>query len=212
MSERRLGVMLSGGGTTLQNLIDRIADGRLPGWRIVLVISSLSTAYGLVRAQRAGIPTCVIRKKDYPDPDVLGRAVVERLDAARVDLVALAGWMCYWRLPDRYLGRVMNVHPALLPSFGGQGFYGHRVHEAVLARGCKVTGATVHFVDNEYDTGPIILQRAVEVRQDDTPDSLAERVQEAEREIYPEAIALFGQGRLRIEGRRVRILPAGSRC
>jgi len=101
----------------------------------------------------------------------------------------------------------MNVHPALLPSFGGQGFYGHHVHEAVLARGCKITGATVHFVDNMYDNGPIILQKAVEVLEDDTPDTLADRVQATEREIFPEAIALFGQGRLRIEGRRVRILP-----
>jgi formyltetrahydrofolate-dependent phosphoribosylglycinamide formyltransferase len=207
MNERRLGVMLSGSGTTLQNLIDRIADGRLTGWRIVLVIGSLSKAYGLVRARQAGIPTCVIRKKDFADVDAFSEAIVEQLDAAKVDLVAEAGWMCLWRMPERYIGRVMNVHPALLPAFGGKGCYGHHVHEAVLARGCKVSGATVHFVDNEYDSGPIILQRAVEVREDDTPDTLADRVQAAEREIYPEAISLFGQGRLRIEGRRVRILP-----
>jgi phosphoribosylglycinamide formyltransferase 1 len=209
MSERRLAVMLSGSGTSLQNLVDRIADGRLPGWRITLVISSLSKAYGLVRAQQAGIPTCVVRKKDYPAVDAFSAKLVEQLDAARPDLVALAGWMCLWQIPDRYLGRVMNVHPALLPAFGGAGCYGHHVHEAVLARGCKVSGATVHFVDNTYDTGPIVLQKAVEVREDDTPDTLAERVQAAEREIYPVAITLFGHDRLRIEGRRVRVLPEG---
>ncbi len=207
MDQRRLAVMLSGGGTTLQNLIDRIADGRLKGWRIVTVISSLSKAYGLVRAQQANIPTRIIRKKDFADVESFSQAIVERLDEAQPDLVALAGWMCHWIVPERYLGRVMNVHPALLPSFGGQGFYGHHVHEAVLARGCKITGATVHFVDNMYDNGPIILQKAVEVLEDDTPDTLADRVQATEREIFPEAIALFGQGRLRIEGRRVRILP-----
>jgi phosphoribosylglycinamide formyltransferase-1 len=108
-------------------------------------------------------------------------------------------------VPDRWAGRVMNVHPALLPAFGGKGMYGHFVHEAVLRHGCRVTGATVHFVDNEYDHGPIVLQKAVEVLADDTPDSLAERVQGAEREIYPEAVRLFAAGRLRIEGRRVRI-------
>ncbi len=209
MSRRRLAVLLSGSGTTLQNLIDRIADGRLTGWEIVLTISSLSKAYGLTRAEDAGIPTRVIRKKDHPDVDSLSAAIVEPLDAVEPDLVVEAGYMCLWHVPERYMGRVMNVHPALLPSFGGKGFYGHHVHEAVLAYGCKVSGATVHFVNNEYDAGPIILQRAVPVAEDDTPDTLAERVQAAEREIYPEAIDLFGQGRLRIEGRRVHILPPG---
>ena len=114
------------------------------------------------------------------------------------------------RIPKQYAGRVMNVHPALLPSFGGKGFYGHHVYEAVLAHGCKVTGATVHFVNNEYDAGPIILQRAVAIEPDDTPDTLADRVQAVEREIYPEAISLFGQGRLQIEGQRVRVLPPAS--
>jgi len=207
MSERRLGVLLSGSGTTLQNFIDRIADGRLTGWRIAVVISSLTKAYGLIRAQEAAIPTRIIRKKDYADVDAFSAAIVDQLEEVEVDLVAEAGWMCYWRLPDRYIGRVMNVHPALLPSFGGKGFCGHHVYETVLEHGCKVTGATVHFVDNAYDTGPIILQRAVEVEPDDTPDTLAERVQAAEREIYPEAIDLFGQDRLRLEGRRVRIIP-----
>lgn len=208
MSDRRLAVMLSGNGTTLQNLIDRIVDGRLTGWRIVLVIGSLSKAYGLIRAQEAGIPTRVIRKKDYADIEAFSNEIAEQLDEVAPDLVVEAGWMCLWRLPERYRGRVMNVHPALLPSFGGKGFYGHHVYEAVLAHGCKVTGATVHFVNNEYDAGPIILQRAVPVEEDDTPDTLADRVQAVERELYPQAIDLFGTGRLRIEGRRVRILPS----
>jgi formyltetrahydrofolate-dependent phosphoribosylglycinamide formyltransferase len=207
MSERRLAVMLSGSGTTLQNLIDRIADGRLRGWQIAIVISSLSKAYGLIRAQNAAIPTRIIRKKDYPDVESFSGAIVDQLDEVAVDLVVEAGWMCYWRVSKRYAGRVMNVHPALLPSFGGKGFYGHHVYEAVLAHGCKVTGATVHFVNDEYDAGPIIVQRAVTVGEDDTPDTLAERVQAIEREIYPEAIDLYGQDRLRIEGRRVRVLP-----
>jgi phosphoribosylglycinamide formyltransferase 1 len=208
MSDRRLVVMLSGSGTTLQNLIDRIADGRLTGWRIVLVISSLSKAYGLIRAQNAGIATRVIRKKDYPDVAAFSREITEQLDEVEPDLVVEAGWMCLWRLPEHYQGRVMNVHPALLPSFGGKGYYGHHVHEAVLEHGCKVSGATVHFVNDEYDAGPIILQRAVPVEEDDTPDTLAERVMAAERKIYPQAIELFGQDRLRIEGRCVRILPS----
>ncbi len=208
MSQRRLGVMLSGGGTTLQNIIDRIDDGRLTGWRVAVVISSLSKAYGLVRAQQAGIPTRIIRKKDHADVETFSAAIIEVLDKAEVDLVVEAGWMCLWHLPERYQNRVMNVHPALLPSFGGKGFYGHHVYDAVLAHGCKVTGATVHFVNNEYDAGPIVLQRAVDVEEDDTSDTLAERVMAAEREIYPQAIELFGQDRLRVEGRRVRILPA----
>ncbi len=208
MSQRRMAVLLSGGGTTLQNLIDRLADGRMTGWEIVLVISSLSKAYGLERAKQAGIPSCVVRKKDHADVASFSEALIEQLDAAEVDLVVEAGWMCLWTLPDRYLGRVMNVHPALLPSFGGQGFYGHHVHEAVLAYGCKISGATVHFVNNAYDEGPIILQKAVPVEEDDTPDTLADRVQAAEREIYPRAIDLFAQDRLRIDGRRVRIAPA----
>ncbi|MBN1343760.1 MAG: phosphoribosylglycinamide formyltransferase [Phycisphaerae bacterium] len=206
MTQQRLGVMLSGSGTTLQNFIDRIDDGRLRGWNIAVVISSLSKAYGLVRAEQAGIPTRIVRRKDHADVETFSAAIVEQLDAFEVDLVVEAGWMCMWHLPERYLNRVMNVHPALLPSFGGKGFYGHHVYEAVLAHGCKVTGATVHFVNNEYDAGPIILQRAVDVREDDTPDTLAERVMGAEREIYPQAIELFGQGRLRVEGRCVRIL------
>jgi folate-dependent phosphoribosylglycinamide formyltransferase PurN len=131
--------------------------------------------------------------------------MVARLDERKVDLVCMAGFLSYWIIPDRYLGRVMNIHPALLPAFGGEGMYGHHVHEAVLARGCKVSGCTVHFVNNTYDDGPIVLQRAVPVRAEDTPDRLAARVFEQECIAYPEAIRLFAEGRLRIEGRIVHI-------
>ena len=201
----RLAVMLSGSGTTLQNLIDRIADGRLTGVEIALVISSRSTVAGVERARRAGLPPQIIRTKDFDGVEAFSAAIVERLDAARVDLVVLAGWLCYWVLPQRWIGRVLNMHPALLPSFGGQGMYGHHVHEAVLARGCKVTGCTVHLVNNEYDAGPIVAQACVPVAEDDTPDTLAQRVMAAERELYPRAIELFRDGRLTVEGRRVKV-------
>jgi folate-dependent phosphoribosylglycinamide formyltransferase PurN len=131
--------------------------------------------------------------------------MVRLLDDARVDLVCLAGFLSYWIIPDRYVGRVMNIHPALLPAFGGQGMYGHHVHEAVLARGCKVSGCTVHFVNNNYDEGPIILQRSVPAYAEDTADDLAARVFVEECIAYPEAIRLFAEGRLRIDGRAVRI-------
>jgi folate-dependent phosphoribosylglycinamide formyltransferase PurN len=131
--------------------------------------------------------------------------MVKRLDERKVDLVCMAGFLSYWIIPERYLGRVMNIHPALLPAFGGEGMYGHHVHEAVLARGCKVSGCTVHFVNNRYDDGPIVLQRAVPVRAEDAPDDLAARVFEQECIAYPEAIRLFAEGRLRIEGRIVHI-------
>jgi folate-dependent phosphoribosylglycinamide formyltransferase PurN len=132
--------------------------------------------------------------------------MVARLDERKVNLVCMAGFLSYWVIPERYLGRVMNIHPALLPAFGGDGMYGHRVHEAVLARGCKVSGCTVHFVNNTYDDGPIVLQRAAPVRAEDAPDDLAARVFEQECLAYPEAIRLFAEGRLRIEGRKVHII------
>ena len=199
-----LAVLLSGGGTTLQNLIDRIADGRLNA-RARLVVSSRADAFGLERARRHGIPCVLRRSSDYPDFDALSEDVWRDIEERGVDLVCLAGFMCFLRVPDRWVGRMINIHPALIPCFCGKGMYGHHVHEAVLARGCKVSGCTVHFADNKYDHGPIILQRTVPVLDDDTPDTLAARVGEAEREAYPEAIRLFGEGRLRIEGRRVRV-------
>ena len=146
-----------------------------------------------------------MRRKDFASTNAFSAAVNQHLDAARVDLVCLAGFLSFWIIPERYLGRVINIHPALLPAFGGKGMYGHHVHEAVVARGCKVSGCTVHFVNNAYDEGPIILQRPVPVYAEDTPDDVAARVFREECIAYPEAIRLFSEGRLRIDGLRVHI-------
>lgn len=202
----RMLVMLSGGGTTLQNFIDLIEAGKLPV-TIVGVISSRRDAYGLVRAQKHGIPTTIVARKEFDTWEEFNQALCEAVDGYQPDLIAMAGFMSLIRPPKRYYGRMLNIHPALIPAFCGKGLYGHHVHEAAVESGVKVTGATVHFADEEYDHGPIILQRPVEVLDDDTPESLAERVQAVERKIYPEAIRLFVAGRLRVEGRRVRILP-----
>ncbi len=205
-SRVRLGVLISGGGRTLQNFMDLAAPGRLSA-EVVKVISSRADAYGLERARGRGVPAAVVRRRDHAEIGSFSDAIARELDAAGVDLVAMAGFMCLWRIPGRYEGRVMNVHPALLPCFGGRGFYGDRVHRAVLDYGCKVSGCTVHFADNQYDHGPIIVQKTVPVEEGDDPHTLAARVFERECEAYPEAINLFAAGRLRIEGRRVRILP-----
>ena len=202
----RLGVMLSGGGTTLENICNHIDRGDLPA-EVAVVVSSLSKVKGVERARRRGIPVHVVRRKDHATLESFSDAVNAHLDAARVDLVCLAGFMVMWKIPPRYEGRVMNIHPALIPSFCGKGMYGHLVHEAVVAKGAKVSGCTVHFVDNEYDAGPIIVQKTVPVRFEDTPDDVAARVFEKECEAYPEAIRLFAEGRLRIEGNQVKVLP-----
>lgn len=196
----RLAVLLSGSGTTLQNLIDRRAGD------IAVVVSSKPTAYGFERAKAAGLPVAVIERKTFGDVEEFSEAIFAQCRAAKVELICLAGFLQLLRVPDDFAGRVLNIHPALLPAFGGKGMYGHHVHEAVLAYGAKVSGCTVHFVDQEYDHGPVVLQRAVEVREDDTPDALAARVFAAECEVYPEAIRLFAEGRLRFDGRRVRVL------
>lgn len=193
----RLGILLSGGGRTMVNLAKCISDGQLSA-DIVTVISSLSTVAGVDRARELGIEPHIVRKKDYPDIDELSDSIVRVLDDAQVDLVLLCGWMVLWKIPERYENRVMNIHPALLPAFGGHGMYGHHVHEAVLKRGCKVSGCTVHFATNEYDAGPIIVQRTCPVLEGDDPDSLAARVFEQECKAYPQAIRLFAQGRLTI--------------
>jgi phosphoribosylglycinamide formyltransferase 1 len=202
----RLGVLLSGGGTTLQNIIDHIADGRLDA-EVVCVVSSRDDAYGLVRARNHGIPATVVSRKEHRDRlDVFNDTIWRYLREHGVELVVLAGFMSLLDIPDDFRGKIINTHPALIPMFCGKGMYGHHVHEAVLAYGAKVSGATIHFVDEEYDRGPIILQECVPVLDDDTPDTLAERVMAKERELYIRAIRLFGEGRLRIEGRRVRTL------
>jgi len=200
----RLGVLISGGGRTLQNFIEQIDRGELPA-RIAVVISSLSKVKGVERARAAGLPVEIIRVKDHPDVDEFSRRIVETLERYGVELACLAGWTCYWRIPPHWLGRVMNIHPALLPKFGGKGFYGHHVHEAVLAAGETESGCTVHFANNEYDAGPIILQRKVPVLPGDTPETLADRVFEQERIAYPDAIRLYAAGRLRFEGGTVRV-------
>jgi formyltetrahydrofolate-dependent phosphoribosylglycinamide formyltransferase len=201
----RLAVLLSGSGTTLQNLIDRIADGRLQA-EIDVVISNRSDAFGLERADAGGIPTAVVERADCSSREEFSRRIFDLCRQAKVDLVCLAGFLQLLPIPGDFAGRVMNIHPSLIPAFCGKGFYGHRVHEAALALGVKVSGCTVHFADNVYDHGPIILQRAVAVLDADTPESLAARVFDQECEAYPEAIRLFAEGRLQIEGRRVRVL------
>jgi phosphoribosylglycinamide formyltransferase-1 len=183
----RLGVLLSGSGRTLQNLIDRIADGSLNA-RIEIVVSSDPDAIGLGRAQKAGIPAAIVARKPFRDPGSHSRAVTGVLERHPLDLVILAGYLHLYLFPQKWTGRVLNIHPALLPEFGGKGFYGHKVHEAVLRRGAKESGCTVHFADHQYDHGGIILQKKVPVLPGDTPDLLAERVFQAECEAYPEAI------------------------
>jgi phosphoribosylglycinamide formyltransferase-1 len=199
----RIAVLISGGGRTLQNVIDLRAAGALPV-EIPLVIGTRAAKGGLERAARAGIRNVVADRRDFPSAGELSRRIFELCDEAEVGLVCLAGWLSLLEVPERYLGRTMNIHPALLPSFGGKGMWGHHVHQAVIDHGCKVSGCTVHFVDNAYDTGPIIAQRVCPVLDDDTADTLARRVFDQEMIAYPEAIRAFAAGRLRIEGRRVR--------
>jgi formyltetrahydrofolate-dependent phosphoribosylglycinamide formyltransferase len=202
-----LAVLLSGSGTTLQNFIDEIAAGRLNA-RIKLVIASRPGLKGIDRARDAALPITVIDRREFADVQYFSRQVFAEIDRAQVDLVTLAGWLCLLDLPATYSGRVMNIHPALLPSFGGRGMYGQKVHKAVLDHGCKISGCTVHFVDAQYDSGPIILQRTCPVEEGDDAAAIAHRVFDQEKIAYPEAIRLFAQGRLKIDGRRVRILPS----
>ena len=200
----RLGVLISGGGTTLINLLRVIKQGSLNA-EVAVVISSRSTVAGVEKAKNTGLNVEVIRKKDYPDIDEFSRCIEEKLAAANVELVMQAGWLCLWKIPARYEDRVMNIHPALLPSFGGKGMWGHHVHEAVLAAGCKVSGCTVHLCTNEYDKGPIIVQRACQVKNDDTPETLAARVFEQECIAYPQAIKLFEKEKLTVRNGKVKI-------
>jgi|SRR5581483_11768296 len=205
-SPLNLAVLISGSGTTLQNLVEQIRGGRLEA-RITLVIASRPGIKGIDRAKDAGLRCVVVDRKQHGSLAEFSQKVFESCDEVRADLVCLAGWLSLLDLPSKYEGRVMNIHPALLPSFGGPGMFGKKVHEAVLAHGCKVSGCTVHFVDATYDSGPIIVQRTCPVTDDDTPESLAHRVFEEEKIAYPEAIRLFQQGRLKIDGRRVTIAP-----
>ncbi|NLG44297.1 MAG: phosphoribosylglycinamide formyltransferase [Phycisphaerae bacterium] len=184
----RLAVLISGAGSTLANLIERIRDGRLRGAEIVLVISSRGAVRGVEIARQAGLPVKIVRPIDFADEQAFSEAITTAVDQAEAHLVLMAGFMRYWRLPPRWQGRVLNIHPALLPRFGGRGMYGQHVHAAVLAAGERESGCTVHLVDLQYDHGPIVAQRRVPVLPGDTPDTLAERVQAAERELYPEVV------------------------
>jgi len=203
----RIAVLISGGGTTLRNLIQRIEAGTLDA-EILLVVSSTSKAGGLQFAERAGVPSAVVRRKDFDSQDAFSAAIFDRCRQAGVDVVVMGGFLKRVTIPEDFANRVINIHPALIPSFCGEGMYGHFVHEAVLDYGAKVSGCTVHFADNQYDHGPVIAQKAVPVLDDDTPKTLAARVFEAECEAYPEVLNLIAAGRLTVDGRRVRIAPA----
>lgn len=201
-----LAVLLSGGGRSLENLQTAIQAGRLSA-RIAVVISSKSEAYGLTRAHQHGLDAFAVPRRQYDTLTAFNAAINEILGRYPIDLAVLAGFLSLYQPPPALTGKVMNIHPALLPAFGGKGLYGDRVHRAVLDAGVKVSGCTVHFADEQYDHGQIILQQAVPVEDDDTVDTLAARVFAAECALYPRAIQLFAENRLRIEGRRVRILP-----
>lgn len=197
----KLAVLVSGGGTNLQAIIDAIAQGRITNAEIAVVISNNKNAFALERAKKHGIEGVCVSPKDYQDREAFNRALLETIRFYEADLVVLAG--CLVVIPkilvDAYPNKIINIHPALIPSFCGTGYYGLKVHEGVLNRGVKVTGATVHFVDEGTDTGPIILQKAVEVQQDDTPETLQRRVmEEAEWQIMPKAIDLIANGKVEI--------------
>ena len=206
--KKRIAVLVSGGGTNLQALIDSQARGELGGGEIVTVISSKEGAFALERAAKAGIPGCVLPRKSFDSNQAMTLALVKLLKELSIDLVVLAGCMIIFtkELTDAYPNAVINVHPALIPSFCGDGFYGLHVHEAALAKGVKVTGATVHFVNEICDGGPIILQKAVDIEPDDTPETLQRRVMvQAEWKLLPQAVELFCDGRLEVDGNIVRI-------
>ena len=205
----KVGVLVSGGGTNLQAILDKKAAGYLPECEFVSVVASKPGVYALERAANFGIPGTVIYKKDYESQDAYDNALVEHFTEKGVGLIVLAGFLTILgkTFMDAFEGRIINVHPALIPSFCGKGFYGLTPHEKALEYGVKVTGATVHFVELEADAGPIILQKAVYIKEDDTAETLQRRVmEEAEWEILPEAIKLFSEDKLKLEGRIVKIL------
>lgn len=202
----RLAVLISGGGSTMANLARRIDAGELRA-RISVVIASNDTtaAPGLARARERNLPAFVVPRKGYDSVEAFSEHLFALVRDARADLVCMAGFLSLIRIPDDYAHNVINIHPALLPAFGGQGMYGKHVHQAVLETGCKVTGCTVHFADQEYDRGPILIQRTCCVAEDDTPETLAARVAEQEAQAYPEAVRLIAEGRVTIQGGRTRI-------
>ncbi len=202
MRIERLAVMVSGGGTNLQAVLDACANGRIPA-RVVCVISSRAGVYALERSAKAGVPAQLISPRDFADQRAHDAAVIAALESRGAQAVVLAGYMSILGPDLVHKFPIVNIHPALIPSFCGKGYYGHHVHAAVLNYGAKVSGATVHFVDEGTDTGPIIMQQCVDVLDGDTPETLAARVLEVEHEILVKSVALLCEGRLRVEGRRV---------
>ena len=204
----KIAVLVSGGGTNLQAIMDAIDDQTITNTKIEVVISNNKNAYALERAAKKGIPNLCISPKDFADRAEFNRVFLEKLNSYHVDLVVLAGFLVVIppEMIAEYKNKIINIHPSLIPSFCGTGYYGLKVHEGVLARGVKVTGATVHFVDEGTDTGPIILQKAVEVQSDDTPEILQRRVmEEAEWKILPQAIDLIANDRVVVEDHKTRI-------
>lgn len=206
---KRIAVLVSGGGTNLQALIDARGRGEIKNGEIAAVIASTPAAYALERAKKADIPGYVVARRDYDSNRSMTLALVDRLKELNIDLVVLAGFMVILtgEMVMAYPNAILNVHPALIPSFCGAGYYGLRVHARALEYGVKVSGATVHFVSEECDGGPIILQKAVDIKPEDTPETLQRRImEECEWKLLPQAVSLFCQGRLKVEGRSVRIL------
>ena len=213
MPERvRIAVLASGRGTNLQSILDACARGEIPG-EVVVVISNKPDAQALWRARRTGVPAILLDHREFPTRETFEARLAETLNAYSVDLICLAGWLRILGpgFVRQFTGRIMNIHPSLLPQFGGRGMYGERVHEAVLSAGMKISGCTVHFVDDTPDGGPIVLQSAVPVEDGDTPATLAARVADEEHRWYPLAISLFAERRLLIQGRKVRIVEARER-
>lgn len=200
-------VLISGSGTTLRNILDHISRGSLDV-EVRCVVSSHASAKGIAHAEQAGIPCQVFSPADSESPEAYRDAVFEYCDAHQVSFVVMGGFIKHILIPPRYENRVLNIHPALIPAFCGKGFYGSRVHNAVLDYGCKISGCTVHFVDNEYDHGPILLQKTVPVLPDDDPAALALRVFEQECQAYPEALQAVAEGRVSIAGRTIRVAPS----
>ena len=204
----KIAVLVSGGGTNLQALIDAQERGEIPGGKLSLVVAGKPGVFALERAKKANIPSIVLRKKDFASQEDYDNALIQTLEDAEIDLVVLAGFLTIIgeKVIRRFENKILNIHPSLIPSFCGEGYYGLRVHEAALSRGVKVTGATVHFVNEICDGGPIVLQKAVSVENGDTPETLQRRVmEEAEWEILHKAVALFCEGRLAIENNIVSI-------
>lgn len=201
----RIVVLISGGGTTLKNLLKRIAAGTLHA-EVVGVVSSNPAARGVTIATEAKLPTAVFERREHPTTTAYSQAVFAWCRQRQPHLVVMGGFLKLLEIPPDFALRVVNIHPSLIPAFCGHGFYGHHIHQAVLDYGAKVSGCTVHFVDNQYDHGPIILQKAVSVLDEDTAETLARRVFEAECQAYPQALELLAQGRVQCDGRRVRII------